>query len=483
MMSEIRAVDTGPLSLRFRAEDEASINSRADENAPLHDSRRGLASYYRYRPRDIEILRNQERRRSAPYTVQLRTPIIHQSALRRIKVGHDGYAPISSTLDFQVALVGGGYEPAAEHLRLDRSGGAKAFDAGRGWTFNLVWWRRVTYFLALAITVAMAAFPAYLDAKRCSGWACFLSPLIEGIGGFLPGILSGWTSVAAANPATLLVLLALLIATLAAGSRLDRRIGDTMRMVWYRFAGLHPTPSPPIEFPQPTPPRAINRAVQRLRTSAGYIRFWNFARRTALPVLASLGTVYLAWALLSVGVMSARESWGSICVGDKASFTEKAPPSSRFTTNALCAATHAYLREGGRYQIDVFIPADHAWRDGDPPLAVMPASPNGLVDSPGIHMAIAAPFRRHWHQPWFKLMARVGMQGADVYAPDWRLVSSAGGYLYRARIATQRTGPLFLYVNDGVTLGLTRWIYGNNHGEATVTVTPISLEHHVLPDR
>lgn len=146
MISELKAADSdrGPLALRLRPKAEAQIHSRADENAPLHDPRRGFASYYRYRPRDIEILRNQEPNRSSPYSVKLRTPVIHQSALRRIRIGQDGYAPISSTLDFRVAMVGGGYQPAATETDSTNTSSPEDFAAGRQGVFNFVWWRRVT---------------------------------------------------------------------------------------------------------------------------------------------------------------------------------------------------------------------------------------------------------------------------------------------------------------------------------------------------
>ncbi|MCC6719662.1 MAG: hypothetical protein IT555_17405 [Acetobacteraceae bacterium] len=256
-----------------------------------------------------------------------------------------------------------------------------------------------------------------------------------------------------------------------------------MRKVWYRFTSVSPQPPPDTSFAQPTQPSPVNTAVQRLRTDGRYIRFWNFARRTALPGLAAGGTLYLAWALLSVSIMSARESWGCVCRADPRSFTETLPVSSDFAPGQLCAATRVHLREGARYEIEVAIPAAHAWLDGGPPPDGLEASPNGLINGPSAMMTVMAPFRRHWRQPWFKLMARVGEQGADVYAPDWRLVSSDQVYVYRAKITANGTGPLFLYVNDGVPLGLTGWIYGNNHGTARITVRQISMEHHDVPAR
>jgi hypothetical protein len=96
--------------------------------------------------------------------------------------------------------------------------------------------------------------------------------------------------------------------------------------------------------------------------------------------------------------------------------------------------------------------------------------------------AVLTPFRRHWEQPWFKLMARVGAQGSDVQAPDWRLICAGPNFVYRAEITSNRTGPLFLYVNDGVPLGWTGPIYRNNQGMARVAVLDVSLKHHAAEE-
>jgi hypothetical protein len=76
-----------------------------------------------------------------------------------------------------------------------------------------------------------------------------------------------------------------------------------MRLNGYSKSGL---PSPVAGAPKPRPPGPLNRAVQRLRTHARYIAFWNVMRRRLMPALAGLATIYLAYAVLSVGVMSAR---------------------------------------------------------------------------------------------------------------------------------------------------------------------------------
>jgi uncharacterized protein (DUF2235 family) len=473
MLDELAMLDGSDTALRLRPEAKAFIVQRADENAPLHDSRRGLASYYRYRPRDIEILRDQAQNVAKRYVVKLRKPIIHESALRRIKIGQDGYAPISSTLDFEVAKVGGGIVPAADYLGIPEGPISRCFDEGRQGAYDFVWWRRICYFAALAITVALAAFPIYLEADRCEGWACFLSPLISGIGGVLPGFLSGWTAAAAANPSTFLILMAALAATYVAGSHLEGRVADTMRKVWYRLDGVRPSG---IETPKSDKSGLVNATIRGLRTAGWYIAFWAFARRTGLPVLASIATLCMTYALASVGVMAALESSGSICQTPEVIGSGSLPVKSDFSTSKPCNSTPALLLKGGHYRIEVVIPAMNPWLDGGP--AGLPASPNGLINGPNLLMTVWAPIRRHWGQPWFKLMARVGAYGADVQAPDWRLVCAGSSFVYRAEITSNREGPLFLYVNDGVPLGLTGLIYGNNQGTARVTVLDISLQHH-----
>ncbi len=459
MLSEMERAEPGPQALRLRPEARETIRARADENAPAHDSRRGLASYYRYRPRDLEILRDQGEHKGAAFTLRTRTPLLHESVLRRIKVGHDGYAPISATLDAEVALIAGGTLPIAVYPGLEKAPDAAGFAKGREAVFNLVWWRRVCYFLALGLTLAIAALPAWMEAKGCSSWACFLSPLIRALGGFLPGFLAGWTATAAANPATLLVALGLLLAANLAGGHFNRRIRDQMRPVWSSHSGL-----PPLApgLPPPARPGPVNAWVQRLRTHRRYTDFWKFARRALLPVLAGVTTLYLAYAIISIGVMSAAESAGWVC-------DEPAEPGV-FRPSSLCSRTGAHVEAGGRYEILVRIPAGDAWLD-----RTLGAAPNGLTEPPKRLMALAAPLRRHWGQPWFKLMTRIGVRGADSQAPDWRLARADHGQVYRAELTANRTGPLFLYVNDAVPFGLTWWFYGNNTGRAEVSVRLLSL--------
>lgn len=60
------------------------VHAHANVNDKLYDSRSGLAVYYRYAPRDIDKLSKE---------FHIKTPLIHESVLRRSLEVTDGYAP------------------------------------------------------------------------------------------------------------------------------------------------------------------------------------------------------------------------------------------------------------------------------------------------------------------------------------------------------------------------------------------------------
>ncbi|MEM9603193.1 MAG: DUF2235 domain-containing protein [Pseudomonadota bacterium] len=78
----------------FKAENEAQIRGMARFDGPLHNSRRGLAALYRYKPRNIHMLCNQGVTDSLD-EVEVRAPaaVIHKSAISRLLANHDEYAP------------------------------------------------------------------------------------------------------------------------------------------------------------------------------------------------------------------------------------------------------------------------------------------------------------------------------------------------------------------------------------------------------
>ena len=85
------------------------IKELSDENGPIRDSRKGLAGYYRYNPRRIERLANTD-------AVRIGRIKIHESALHRIRAGHDGYAPLAIPPGFAVARIDGSIVDGSQYV-------------------------------------------------------------------------------------------------------------------------------------------------------------------------------------------------------------------------------------------------------------------------------------------------------------------------------------------------------------------------------
>jgi hypothetical protein len=98
-------------------------------------------------------------------------------------------------------------------------------------------------------------------------------------------------------------------------------------------------------------------------------------------------------------------------------------------------------------------------------------------------MSAMVPFRRHVSEPWYKLMARIGKKGSDVYTLDWHITQDMGSVAgnrettYEAVLRARRSGPLYLYVNDAAPIVAFRYFYEtNNQGTADINVRLIDRE-------
>jgi uncharacterized protein (DUF2235 family) len=113
--------------------------SSRDKDGRLYDSRAGLASYYRYGPRDIEALCMDQWN-----GVKISSPKIHESVFARMQSEATAYAPIGLPRDYVIAKDDGtivpqgtaGYETPAE---------ASTRYELQQLVWNVVWWRRAFY--------------------------------------------------------------------------------------------------------------------------------------------------------------------------------------------------------------------------------------------------------------------------------------------------------------------------------------------------
>lgn len=458
----------GEAGLRFCPDIVESYRQLSDENGPIYDSRKGLASYYRYNPRRIATILAKEK-------VTLQAVRIHESVFRRIAAGEDGYAPLVLPPSFDVVRIDGTTVSADAYL--GQPGRILSPETEQVW--NAVWRRRVAYFATLLVSLALAAAPLYFDwvpEGACRSSACFVSPAIEAVEAFLPSYAATWLNVFSANPGRFLVLVAGIGLGLGAGSIYAARIADGMRAAWYTIPATRPADLTPVA---PGAPGRVDRAIQRLRLSGRYQDGMRAFTQTVLPGIFVVLFVLAGWALASQFVLTMMESTGATCstvVG------ENGP----FRTSAVCAIPDGGVRAGSRYQIALTIQEE--WFDLDPFGITdgVPAGPNGVAakDVTAL-MKLSAPLRRHLGQAWFKLMVRVGATGSDIYDLDWRRVSPipsgsglAGEVHYLAEMTARTGGQLYVYVNDAVLLPFPpRFFYSRNRGSAEVVVTLVSETH------
>jgi hypothetical protein len=416
-------------------------------------------------------------------------PKIHESALRWMSAGTGGYAPLSLPSKFDVVLVGqGGSKGGSADLDqvqdgrqyLGRSQAEEAlYRADRRHVWTWVWWRSVAYFVTLGGSLSLLLMPLWKSKAACVSFGCALSPVILALDAVLPSGASTWLRVFAAHPQTTVMFLAIVAAGLWAGGRLQWRVSDRMRRVWYartpRVRDALPRIASRIVPPQA--PGIVNGAVEWLLSRKAYKRVARATRQQILPYPFVAVAGYLALALVNHVTLATSEAAGWTCEPeDKApTITLGQNATGHFATRDSCKWMGVWLHKDVSYRIELLVPAASD-RDGDWLDSRLPAGPNGIdPQAVPFYMNLAVPFRRHLTAPWYKLMVRIGERGSGVVTPEWRLVSNAAGVsTYAATVVADRTGPLFLYVNDAATALPGANMYWNNQGTADVRIVAVS---------
>ena len=146
MISKIEDRDEGcarnPNGLRFHEHVRRDIWKRSDWHGKQHDSRSGLAAFYRYRPRDVEDLSGE---------CGIERPKVHRGVRERIKRKITPYAPTSLPCGCEVVQTRSKANEAEATLKFGEGAMAAAL--------NTVFWRRWLYFaLQLATIVTPFVF-------------------------------------------------------------------------------------------------------------------------------------------------------------------------------------------------------------------------------------------------------------------------------------------------------------------------------------
>ena len=478
------------LRLRFVERVRSIQRELSDENGPMNDSRRGLAGYYRYNPRRLERL-------YADAGMAGVRPKVHMSALRRIAVGQDAYAPIVLPRDFDVAMLGDtriaplGHEviidegptvSAASCLKIDEAV-LDDYARARERVFNRVWLRRVVYFATFGFTAVLLGRPLLSRANplACESSLCGLSPLIERLGQWLPDVASPWITWYARHPSDLLLWASLVALGLWLGGVLQGGIGDAMRRVWSAPGLARPSLAEVPPVGRPTGPIAAAASwVQWLRTHQSYQAAFRLLTLFVLPgvfLIALFGAVAmtgtgLVFAVSSSGGWVCKDGGGGAPLGFEAK-------THSFDIKSLCSPTGLKLDAGGTYEILALLGttgSSEGWSDG----TQVPADLRGVQPRDATwEMRVGTLLRRSLPDPWLLPMARIGHLGTDVYPlrPDPSRPVEQPLTVMRTRLVARSSGELFLHVNDAVWLpGILNPFYENNHGRLHVCIAQFDSE-------
>jgi uncharacterized protein (DUF2235 family) len=172
--------------LKFHKAELDESARRANPHGDMGDSRSGIAAYYRYDPRRVSELCKDSYNK-----VWIDRPKIHHSVLDRIKLQHAQYVPHAIPAEYDVVgsdgnVIQNTYETPAEAM-------AREEHLKRSW--DLVWWRRIAYFVTLGFTALLVAFPSmpWVEAASgCTGPWCFAEPVLVGISYLLPDLAHTW---------------------------------------------------------------------------------------------------------------------------------------------------------------------------------------------------------------------------------------------------------------------------------------------------
>jgi hypothetical protein len=259
--------------------------AKADPLGRIYDSRSGFKAYYRYNPRRIEWLTNgqvHERgffRRSWPKpspTVTVERPKIHESVLARIASAPEAYAPIVFPERYAVVMKDGSILDGEKHP-FERPAESAARARAQEAAWNLVWWRRLVYFLTVIASVVLAIRPIWNRAANSEQPAepGMVTRVVDLVGDMLPSMASPWIEYYAAHPWELVVVGGIVLLLMQAGRVLQGAICDEMRSVW-----LHVTAASDPELGAIDAPRGL---LYRMRSAPSYQGAFAVLRRMILP--------------------------------------------------------------------------------------------------------------------------------------------------------------------------------------------------------
>jgi uncharacterized protein (DUF2235 family) len=186
--------------LRFKqapsADPDSLVHAKSaqDKDGRLYDSRSGLGGYYRYGPRKLADLCDMAFSNDPKDRVKITIPKIHESVLDRIKAHAHLYAPIVLPKTYELVRYDGTIlSPNQNTYEPPNCATLRSTDQEAVW--NLVWQRRVIYFLTVFASLYLASYPLYHKTPKTGEFETPLrqvSDTIRILKTFLPDAATLW---------------------------------------------------------------------------------------------------------------------------------------------------------------------------------------------------------------------------------------------------------------------------------------------------
>jgi hypothetical protein len=438
--------------LRYLPGARQALVEEASAYAPVHDSRSGLAVFYRYSPRDI-------RYNGGP-------PVIHHSVAEKIASGAERYAPVTLPDTARVLMPDGSMQTIKG---FDRKSVAEKGAAARpvdqlaaaavhslkdpsptivSLTLDEIWKRRVAYYCLLFSAFAVASLPwtvrplveqfrdrmhdlAYgISASAGQHWdrrwdwlagndqgsSAFLGSVMQYIGTALPGYAKPWSDALIDRPWACGIVIAITFYLYLKNSGLRDSIADLARQAWMPLARTKRLTQ------QANQPRATATFAHWMRTSAITGVVSCLTSRYILPG-AGLLLIFAAIGIsISRSTVTFREGSGALCsIPVSASSAPIEAPElgnsiSRdgFSIDEICWASGLRLQKGRHYELTIEMTEPFF----DQTLMTDIA---GFRDKSFRHLS-AQFILRWWTADWFQPIAKIGRTGSDA----WPLISADG---------------------------------------------------------
>jgi uncharacterized protein (DUF2235 family) len=473
MRAAAAAASTAPLRLPQTALD--AFRSRACPFEPIHDSRAGLNTFYRYGPRLF-----------SKHLPADKMPIIHPSVVEKMRVGANLYAPLTLPVEAKVwAVPPNPPTPIADAFpELDEATLSRVHD--------LVWRRRVNYFLTLVATALTVSLPWTADpimrsirglfriarlpwdtlASASEGMSVVLG-LLRAPFGLLPSYVQPWAEAFITLPLICLLIAMTAIGLYIRGGHLRDKTTRAGRLAWF----------PTLPASQANEPQKTLAYVMRHSAVAKGIKT-TFAAGIASGLIV-VGLYLVGLVFLNHVFLSYQQGAGQLCPvaedKDLARHITVGPGPDRtnspfaFRPSERCHATGLRVEKDTPYRMEIAV--TEAFEEGGGPIDVWGL---GQFDWRSI---VFWPFRRWWTAGWWQPIARIEPDGTEewplrpVKGGTTSILGMKAGETYSAEFTATKSGELFLFVNDAFGAmpfwGPIEGAYANNAGLARVSIVPV----------